>query len=79
MAAKFKIEESPDLPSREWRLLAEAKFKKIREIREDNVNGQARLVVILSPPEEKRRFLCWLPERYKVPAAKEKNDARNLS
>ncbi len=68
MTEEFQMEETDNLLAGEWRRCRMMKFKMVRE---DNVNGQARLVVILSPPEEKRRFLCWPPERYKVPATKE--------
>ena len=45
MMEEFKIEATPDLLLEECRPLAGDEFKKIREIREDNVDVQARLVI----------------------------------
>ncbi len=70
MAEEFKTEATPNLLGGNWRPLPEDESKMIRE--ENNVDGQARLAIILPKAAGKRRFLCWPPQRYKVPTIKEK-------
>ena len=62
-AEEFGIEETPALLGETWRLLPEDEFKMIREIREDNVDSQNRLTIILPKAVGKQRFLCWPPQR----------------
>lgn len=56
---EFKIEESRDQPSGEWRPLLDDEFKATRE---SNGNGQDRLTVILPEAEGKQRFLRLTPQ-----------------
>ena len=55
-AEEFGIEETPDLLGETWRLLPEDEFKMIREIREDNVDSQNRLTIILPKAAGKATF-----------------------
>ncbi len=57
---EFGIEESPDLPSREWRPLLDDEFKATRE---SNVDGPDRLTIILPKTEGKQRFFRLTPQR----------------
>ena len=59
MMEEFKIEAAPDLLLEEWRSLVDDDFKMIRE---DNVDGQDPLVVILPEAEEKQQFLRLTPQ-----------------
>ena len=59
-AEKFKMEETVDLLSGNWRLLPDEEFKMIRE---DNVDGQDRLTIILPKAAGKQRFLRLTPQR----------------
>ena len=60
-SGEFKIEESPDLLGGNWRPLPSEEFKMIREIREDNVDSQDRLTLILPKAAGKQRFLRLIP------------------
>ena len=60
-AEEFGIEETPDLLGETWRPLPEDEFKMIQEIREDNVDSQDRLTIILPKAEGKQRFLRLIP------------------
>ena len=62
-AEEFQMEETVDLLAREWRPLPDEEFKMIREIREDNVDSQNRLTIILPKAEGKQRFLRLSPQR----------------
>ena len=62
-AEGFRIEETPDLLGETWRPLPDEEFKMIREIREDNVDDQDRLTVILPAAEGKQRFLRLTTQR----------------
>ena len=60
-AEEFQMEETDNLLAREWRPLPEDEFKMIREIREDNVDSQDRLTLILPKAAGKQRFLRLTP------------------
>ena len=61
-AEEVGIEETtPDLLGETWRPLPEDEFKMIREIREDNVDDQDRLTIILPQAEGKQRFFRLAP------------------
>ncbi len=58
---EFEVEETVDLLGETWRPLPEDEFKMIREIREDNVDSQNRLTIILPNAAGKQRFLRLTP------------------
>ena len=62
-AEEFAVEETTDLLGGNWRPLPEDEFKMIREIREDNVDSQDRLTIILPKAAGKQRFLRLTPRK----------------